>query len=393
MTNFILKPIVLCCNNSLNRWANKLLQQCCQSIVSTCKDHNIDSIILTGSFSRGESSIFWENNTPVLAGDIEFLLVSKKTGTLVKDRAFYEKFKTILGEQVSKSMGSEVEVDIGLVDAGYFSKKLSPSIFGYDLVNYGKTLYGVDYLDNTIIRKKDIPQEDALALLMNRTIELLILSENKSRESYHYQLVKILLDMAGSILAFTGNYAAPYKDRPKALRKLLRDRSSDMQGLSIPDLPDLVEQAAQLKLKSEPNEAIQKAIILNDIKIQNYLAQLIYWQMKQIIGSSGDMGFVINKYFSQESLLTVFKGWIKYFIHPFRSSDGINFFLLPKTLIRVSPRNLIYSSAMKYFLGTVFGHHIKKTAGDDLHAFNRGYDPKRSIIEVSELWGQVIKHN
>lgn len=393
MTSLSLKQHTLCSNKSLNIWANTLLQHCLQAITATCNDQHINSVILTGSFSRGEASIFLENNTPVLAGDIEFLLVSQKTGKLAKERTFYNRFKNRLGAEISKSMGSQIEVDIGLVGADYFPKKLRPSIFVYDLVTYGKTLYGTDCLSKVTIRKEDIPQDDALALLMNRTIELLILSESEPGKAYYYHLVKLLLDMAGSMLAFTGNYVAPYEDRPSALRKLLNDGRPDMQDLSLFGLPELVEHAAQIKLNPEPDEKTKKIILSNDGKIQNYLGQLIYWQMQQILGFSGDISSVIKEYFSREPLFTVIRGWIKYLLHPFRSPDAVNIFLLPGVLMKKSPRNLIYSSAMKSFLGIVLDHSLKITAKEDLYVFNRGHEQGQGCKQACELWNQVIKHN
>jgi hypothetical protein len=331
----------------------------------------------------------------MLAGDIEFLIVSEKTGKLAKERAFYESFKVALSRKVSQTVKTDIEIDIGLVGANYFSRKLRPTIFVFDLVTYGKTLYGKDYLIDQEIKAEDIPRDDALALLMNRAIELLILSHDVSNDAYSYHLVKILLDMAGSLLAFSGRYEAPYSSRTAALKKLTVSTDIQIPGIPIAELIDFVDHATLVKLSPSPDSEDTKSLIANDTIIKGYLARLICWQMKKILGFADDTQVerMLECYFSREPFKWVAREWIKYCLHPFRADDALKVSLLPLALLKGSPKNLIYSAAMKCFLGKVLAKDYAVTAPNDLRFFNKGHDASKSCEEACLLWNQVVKHN
>lgn len=390
-----IKKFDLCKDPFLNEWANNVLLLCVEPILATCKTHRIRSVILTGSFSRGEASLFLGENGPGLAGDIEFLLVSEKSGRLSRERSFYESFKSDLSSNVSQSVDTDIDVDIGLVGSDYFYRKLRPSIFVFDLVTYGKTLHGKDYLIDQKVKVEDIPQDDALALLMNRAIELLILSDDAISEDYLYHLVKILLDMAGSLLAFTGRYCAPYRGRAAALKKLVQSAGVEIPGVSMSGLIELVEHAVKVKLDPSLNAEDEKKLTANDAAIKSCLAQLISWQMRNITGSADDLSIecMFEHYFSREPFKVVAREWIKYCIHPFRSDNSLNICLLPLALLRGSPKSLIYSAAMKCFFGSVLSKDYDVTAPEDLRFFNKGHDAGRWCEEACLLWTQVVKHN
>ena len=385
----------LCNDQSLNEWANTVLRLCVELLLPTCTSNHIDSVILTGSLSRGEASIFLREKKPVLAGDIEFLLVCKQRGKLAKERSFYKSFKKDMCEIVSEKVGSTVDVDIGLVSEDYFTKKIPASIFLYDLITFGKVVAGEDYLQQRKIQAEDIVRDDALALLMNRAIELLILSDNGSRDKYSYQLVKILLDMAGSLLAFTGNYVAPYTDRPEAMKKLVHNGNFTIADIHLVELVELVEKAKRIKCEFALDDARRNEILVYEKQITTSLATLIAWQMTQLVGSSEELfaNDILLRYFSCEPFTVKFKEWVKYCIHPFRSKHSLKFQYLPSALLIGSPRNMIYSSAIKCFFEKIVGGGTEFKTLSDLRVFNMGATPGQYCKDACLLWSQVVKHN
>src|SRR5262249_8414129 len=124
-------------------------------------------------------------------------------------------------------------LEFGPVHVGYL-RRAEPSIFVHDLRRHGKVLWGPpDLLERMpSFGPEAIPREDALRLLLNRTTERLERYARIPRLGADalldvaYQRLKIVLDLAGSALAFSGLHCASYAARPSRLNALVRETPS-----------------------------------------------------------------------------------------------------------------------------------------------------------------------
>jgi hypothetical protein len=185
------------------------------------------ALVLTGSFSRGEGTVLPLDRRLRVLGDIEFLVVVPGAADYRALRRQAPGWAREAGERLG---GVDVAVDIefGPVERSYFRRKARPSIFVYDLATHGKVVWGSDVLRAIPPFGPDrIPREDALHLLFNRTIEQLEAYDRldglagEALLDVAYQRVKLVLDLAGSALAFAGSHAASYAERPAAFERLL----------------------------------------------------------------------------------------------------------------------------------------------------------------------------
>ncbi len=389
--------LTLCIDKTSNTWANRLLNRTVQLIEKKTAEDAINSIILTGSFSRGEASITHKDNRYSLAGDLEFLLVAPTGNSLSKLIKKSHALKSSLVKQLSQEFNTPVDVDLGFVGTDYFQCKIRPSIFNYDLIHNGKVVAGVDlFPKHTLFANADIPREDALELLMNRAIELMDLKVAGEEEALNYHYIKIILDMAGSALAFSGNYISSYLKRYEAIKGLVK--SDWWQKSTIPASPFLetLLQASTLKTSIIPGvDKTNLPDFCGENVIENWLAQLIINEMSSLAAEESlSTKKLLDKYVHLEKRGSILRCWAKFILHPTRPPGTIDYFHLAHRIVKSSPRRLIYSAAMKcFFHQTSAESSFIDTVKDDLSVFHFGKKNHLYIDETLLLWKSYIRHN
>jgi len=218
LDHFVLAPEV-----ARDEAIRPIVEQAVSFVVSEVGPARIDAVILTGSLSRGEGSLLATPSGFRLLGDVEFLVVFKDASgwpTIRRQMAD-------VSRRATSSLGADgalAGIEYGPVGPAYFPRKMQPSIFAFDLLTHGKVLWGRrEILDEArTFPVSAIPPEDAIALIMNRMVELLDIEDaepNPQTRAYHG--VKIMLDLAGSVLAFTGRHVSSYAGRPEPFQSLV----------------------------------------------------------------------------------------------------------------------------------------------------------------------------
>jgi hypothetical protein len=348
----------LCCEPRHDAALRGVIDGCVRFVRERVPPSALVGIVLTGSFARGEGSVLSLPGRLKVLGDIEFFVVlasSADAGRLGASMATW-------GAAAAAALGGDrihVDLEFGPVNMGYFPRA-RPAIFVYDLRNHGKVLWGPpDLLD--AIPPFDIgaiPREDALWLLFNRMIEQLdtydrIASvEGDALLDVAYRRLKIVLDLAGSALAFSGSHCVSYGRRPAALHRLVTETPS--LARRIPDgfhrelthaaaaklVPDDYDFAKLPGRTTEAQRAALRAQIIADIPA---MTGLLCWELEQLLRARGDLARLLRLYVGTPSLLRRAREWTKMLLNPRRAPLPLRTLASPLAW-RSTPRALLYAA-------------------------------------------------
>ncbi len=179
---------------------SKLIEIQKKSITETL-DSNLESLILVGSFARGEGI--------ESVSDTEFLAVVKDLSSAKIPNTPYDK------------------LTIGFTTRKHLTK-LKPYIFTIETKKFGKVLWGNKSVLDCIpeYSYEDIARADGFILLNNRIIEQLIIwLKIKSGESVtDYDLLKGYIQIANSLLAFHRCYRGLYPEKETSIKNLFTEQ-------------------------------------------------------------------------------------------------------------------------------------------------------------------------
>jgi hypothetical protein len=349
----------LCCEPRHEAALRGLIDKCVDFVRQRLSPPTLVGVVLTGSFARGEGSVLSLPGRLKVLGDIEFFVVLA-TG------ADYQRFRAPMaawGRAATAALGSDrihVDIEFGPVDVGYF-RRARPSIFVYDLRHHGKVLWGPPDLLETIppFDVGAVPPEDALRLLFNRTIEQLEtydrIGEADGAEliDIAYRRLKIVLDLAGSALAFNGTHCASYARRPAALAGLIAETPS--LARRIPEGFDRqLAHAARVKLApddydfarlpgetTEAQRATLRAQIVADVPA---MMGLLSWELAQLLRARGDLERLLGLYVRTPSFARRAWDWAKLLGNPIRAPLPLSALASPRLVWRSTPRALLYAA-------------------------------------------------
>jgi len=205
----------------------RVLESTADFVTQEVPPPSLVSLVLTGSFARGEGTVLEVDDHLRVLGDLELFIV---TPDRRHDRALRARLADLSREATARYGSREVRVDIevGSLDLDSLRHRARPSIFLFDLVQHGRIVRGrADVLAEVPpFGPEDIPREDAVALVFNRLIEQLDTyeraghAEGETLLDLAQQRQKLLLDLAGSALAFQGSHTPSYALRPSAFARL-----------------------------------------------------------------------------------------------------------------------------------------------------------------------------
>jgi predicted nucleotidyltransferase len=234
------------------------LEQCVEIVARRLPSESLAAVVLSGSFARGEGTVWPDGRRLRVLGDLEFYVVFERGGDARRWAAPLGAWAAEAARQVAAE-GVTVVVEFGPITRAFLARRARPSIFVYDLREHGKVLWGDRRVLGALPRfgAEAIPPEDALFLLFNRLTEQLAawdrLDEADADDlvDLAYQRAKLALDLAGSALAFVGRHSAAYGERPRAFARLVAETPT-LQAALPPGFPDELRWAA--RVKSEPAE-------------------------------------------------------------------------------------------------------------------------------------------
>ena len=212
-----------------------------------------ESIILRGSFGRGEGSIIQENGKLIFLSDYEIDVMTKSP----LHRALFAELSSRLSDQLGLQVGIRwmrpdcLERDrIGPFLVG----KAKPSISLYEFRYGSKVLWGRDiFRDSPLIDPASIQLESGITLLLNRMAESLIYMKpdnamSKNEYSRYYWINKTILACAESLLLLWGQYHFSYRERGNRFLALGQNNLKFMPDQEASFL-QLVEMATEFKLR------------------------------------------------------------------------------------------------------------------------------------------------
>lgn len=227
-----------------------------QIVRAICSYLKPTSIILYGSFGRGEGSVLLDN------GQLKFL--SDYEINVVTPSPFYRKQFSELSRQMTRRLG--VDTSISWMRPGRlftnqsqnlsFGKTKLPTIGLYELKQGGKTIYGQHLLDvGPPIDPQQIPLGAGIRLLRNRMAEAINRWPGPTLESLEHlesarRMNKVILACAESLLLAWGAYHFSYAERGRRFATLATEHMPDTQNpTQVEAWIKLVERATSFKLQ------------------------------------------------------------------------------------------------------------------------------------------------
>ena len=321
-------------------------------------------VILTGSFSRGEGTVLPINGYLRVLGDVEFLVVLP---TRRDDRALRPALAR-WSREAGAALGAPaliVDLEFGPVDEAYLRRKALPSIFVHDLRTCGRVVWGPRDLLQRIppFTTADIPREDALHLLFNRTIEQLEAWDRVERLAGEalldaaYQRLKLRLDVAGSALAFAGAHVTSYTERPRAFAALL-EREPSLAALLPPGFEDDLARAAEAKVSPDPDEVLppgpedaQRKWVRAEIAAAvPAVGALMRWELGRLLGADAPLPELLDRWTASGGWRARARGWAKVALHPMPAPQPLSAVRAATLAWRATPRALAHAAGAAAYL-------------------------------------------
>ncbi len=359
---------------------------------------HLEAIILTGSLARGEGSVLLRPNSFRLLGDVELLVILQPPFNWPETR----RRMVELSRQATREIGKEgrlASIEYGPAGISYLQRTIRPCIFAYDLFHHGKVVWGRTDILGEIkpFGAEAIPREDAVKLIMNRMVELLIevtpRGNGPDSEAHAYRLVKTTLDLAGSALAFAGEYVSPYGERQKPFDALFAISPELKATIHAPkQFQEELEIATHCKLAPTVELLFRDGLSQRVTNVLAWTKGFWLWEMRRLLGHpSGRFPELLEGYLRREPLRQHLKGWIKYLIHPLRPRGGLALFRVGRLLPRASPQTLIYAAALLACDGMVEGREDWEHCAASLLPV----PPQNGDLryQVGELWRWLVRNN
>lgn len=403
MLTHALATAPLCTDPQRDAWLQTLVEQSATFLLDQVGKDQLEAIILTGSTARGEASILPTEMGYRLLGDLEFLVIYRAPFDFPKARRHMSALSAHATREVGGKHGATIEFGpAGLV---YLRRNIQPSIFAYDLLNHGRVIWPQANI-LTVMRPfgvETIPREDALNLLMNRLLEMLVLkatpyhTEPDAAQNRAYHVVKVMLDLAGSALAFAGRYVSLYSERSRHFADLLAT-SPDLRA-ALPDSDDFQTALAYaIDCKLDPSEADLDALVLERAWHQctAWGRSLWLWEARRLLDIPATTFInTLEAYLQRESLEVRLKGWGKFLRHPLRPAGALSWPHLLRHVFHTSPQTLTYAAALLTQAG------MAGAAGPDWRQRLAGIAPiplttthsAHTVQEIGALWQWLIRNN
>jgi hypothetical protein len=341
-----------------------LLDGCVSFVRERLPPDRLVAVVLTGSFARGEGSVASVAGGLRVLGDIEFFVVLARASDYRRLRPAMATW----GPIAAGTLGAgriRADLEFGPVHVGYL-RRAGPSIFVHDLRRHGKVLWGPDDLLEQMpaFGAEAIPREDALRLLLNRTIEQLeaydrvATLEDDAMLDVAYQQLKIVLDLAGSALAFGGQHCASYAERPARFARLVRETPSLERRLPAGVSRDLAH-AAAMKLAPDDHDfagpsgdtvAARRRVLREQIVgAVPAMMGMLQWELEQLVGPGGDLDALLDRYLATQSLARRAWEWTKLIANPLPVPLPISVTAATRLFWRSTPRALIYAAGARAY--------------------------------------------
>lgn len=390
----------LCADPARDELLRPLVDRSVAFLVEQVGAPRLDTVILTGSLARGEGSVLLRPDGFRVLGDIEFIFVIRPP----YDWPVIRRWVSDLNRRATREIGHGgrvASIEYGPASTVFLGQKIEPGIFAYDLRRHGKVVWGRrDALQELRpFGVENIPRWDAVELIMNRMVELLVLedggTDGSAPEERAYHLVKIPLDLAGSALAFAGRYVSPYAERHNAFVAMLNSMPDLRAALPEPD-GFCAELARVVACKLAPTDTLLLHGASNEraVAVSSWARGFWLWEMRRLLGRpSGQFSDLLDAYISHESLGERLRHWAKFLHHPLRPSGSIAPLRIARHVWRGSPRTMTYAAALLLCWAGQVDPRWRSRASALLPIRKKGNAHEVTASEVCDLWRWLIRNN
>jgi hypothetical protein len=323
------------------------------------------ALVLTGSFARGEGTVMAAGTRLRVLGDIEFLVVLPSEVEYHTLRSSFAAWS----REASHELSDEVHVDVefGPVEIRYLERRALPSIFVCDLIRHGKVIWGPPDILAAVpaFGPGDIPRHDALHLVFNRLIEQLDAYDRAAELDgtalwdVAYQRLKLVLDLAGSALAFEGRHESSYAHRPSAFARLIEETPALARRLPQ-GFVDELERAARLKLAPGDGSEVLPPDVLSEARrawVRDRIvsgvpavAAVLGWELEALVGPGAPLPELLARWMRTQPWTRRAWDWAKVVLHPMPAPVPLAPLRAAWLARRSTPRALLYTSGALAYL-------------------------------------------
>lgn len=392
----------LCIGGCENKTATMVLDHCVSAIGKDSNDYSLIALILTGSFSRGEGSIFLDDlSVAHVLGDIEFFVVldggvehSKLHSQLAVLSSDIERL--LLEQQI------DCKVEFSPVARNYF-RRVRPSIFNYELLKHGKVVFG----DKSILQEipsfgaESIPPEDGFYLLCNRIVEQLIAvrSLRDSSGDIQYQILKLYLDMAGSCLVVSGRYAPTYAERVGLCAEAMAAENIIIAADRRQSFLEILKTATAYKLNPNTNDCpLMSGPYSPELfwKLFTEAASICRdvwgWELRHLFGASEKSEGWTIKAKRRFSARFVVREWLKFLLMAHRAGQNYSVRRAVSLFTKGTPRTLIYAAAADLYFSLAEGRTVDLGAIEQLLPIPCRLDSQEQALDaVIAAWNNYVR--
>jgi hypothetical protein len=328
--------------------ARKLIVSESSRICAAQVEGRARAIVLTGSMSRGETTLKRDGRLWRVLGDATFLIVSGDPIEL--------QLKNLEQEIERSLLQLRVRCKVVVVTATTANlRNMKPHIYAYELRERGIVVWG----DKDVLSEMpsfaaaEIPVEDGWWLLCNRMIEQLESATTSGTvddncTAVRYRIAKLYLAMAASYLLAMGCYEPSYKDRAARLQELADSQAAPSSPIPLQRFSKFVAICTDLKLQGEIDEKISEFPRWSDAVSD---AETLWrWMVARISGLdySRSRKELLTALIRRQSIFARAKGWLRaVYVQPaaFRK-HGLRW---TRLACDGSPRYLVYGAASELF--------------------------------------------
>jgi len=308
-------------NPRLNGKVARVIEELKKEIISR---FHPKSIILAGSFGRGEATVIEENGKLKFLSDCEVILIPYKW---IFNRRKLEKFEQDFYKKTGLKVGIWGFTPTFYLFLPFLNKKIKPTIANYDLKYGSKVIYGKNYLNKIpAFKPRDIPLWEGIRLMLNRMAEALEHFSLNPSENMLFWTDKIVLACQDSLLLLLNEHTPSYRERNERFIEL----SKCFKLSCIQALVEFAKGATHRKLGS--NSAISMD------------RRLEYWFEVQKVCDE------VLRYILKEGYNIEFKDYIE-FQEKYLNSELKNYTTLPFD-------NVILQNLFRFFKGRMTGNKL-----------------------------------
>lgn len=193
-------------------YSKKLIDNVVLSILNHGGGDMLTSIILTGSFGRGEPT--WsedENGNAELKSDVEIALIRKPPVRQSRVVELINKVKKEYKEDLNLMSFNELRVKKAYNFNYTFTEARYKTLLTFDLFNGSRTVWGHDYLSENSVSSEDVDPFEAKRLVANRIGELVYLTHKDKNDYVRKQWKgKLMLAIGSAWLLLNKKYVSSY---------------------------------------------------------------------------------------------------------------------------------------------------------------------------------------